>query len=181
VQYPYIESGPGLEQIDSSFGEYELSPQAIEILQPIFNNFGYDLGNGNLRILFGDTHGNFAEALGSTVTIDTKQWTTPQTGQWLRVWKLAHELTHVVQFQWLSKMPMSDRYNFEVGKYGSNRYYDFVGGPVAQDIGPFAERVNWSALWSIPIEAINPIDISFPVDALADRVGFDAYVRWRFH
>jgi RHS repeat-associated protein len=144
--------GPNLA-FDPGEYAYRLSPDAIKRLQPVFNNFNFDLRQ--ITLAFGGettTGGNQAFTVGNSVILNREVWQRldPVAQRGL----LAHEITHSVQYRELGKARFLARYAREFPKYG---------------VPP--------GLAKIPIGKLSAVDPGFSLDQIADRVrlGFRSY------
>jgi hypothetical protein len=134
---------------------YKLSPEAAELLGPVFKKFGFDPTTVEFR--FGWTpKGVSAYTLGNDVTINPGVW--GRTSGLGRLELVAHEATHSVQYQQLGYVGFLRRY---IGEYNTGSNYVVPG-----------------ELKGTSMSAVNPIDSRFTLDQLAERSALE--VRWRY-
>jgi hypothetical protein len=130
---------------------FALSDAARQALQPIFDNFGYDVRATQLSFGKGaDIVDASAFAYGPAVTLNEGVWRTLDARQQLGL--LAHEIAHSVQYRERGTPRFLVRYVMEGRKYGVPSQLD-----------------------AIPISNLNPVDPRFALDQLADRVEAEFY------
>ena len=103
--------GPNLT-FDSGAYAYRLSQMALQALQPVFDNFGYDARR--VTIAFGSstsTGRSAAFTVGDSIIINRSAWEARTPLQQREL--LAHEITHSVQYARLGKARFLARYGPE--------------------------------------------------------------------
>jgi hypothetical protein len=110
---------PGSFLQPDSPGRYRLSGEALKLLRPTFERFGYDLGR--IRVQFGRVSSG-AETDRDLITIDRGRWSTKQPLGRMQI--LTHEITHSIQFDELGYWHMRGRLGVERLTKGFEGVYD---------------------------------------------------------
>jgi hypothetical protein len=134
---------------------YTLSPEAAELLRPVFGSWGFDPSQAEFN--FGWTpQGTAAYTVGNQVHINSDWW-GEQTGL-DRLALVAHEVTHSVQYQSLGYGSFLSRY---AGEYNTGENYVVPG-----------------SLKATPIGQVDVVNSQFTLDQTAERSALE--VRWRY-
>lgn len=142
---------PGSYLESTGRGNYRLNAEGRRLLKPIFEkNFGYDPSN----ITFNFVHGGPAAFTPheGRVIINADKWATYNL--WAQLETLAHEATHSLQYTHINRVEFWLRYRVE-----------------------FNDPANYDVpidLWKIKMSELDPVDIRFTLDQIADRVGIEA-------
>jgi hypothetical protein len=131
---------------------YELSAKGRAALQPIFNNWRFDVSEVSFSFA-GFTGGVGAFTVGNSVMINSYEWVLLDPLQ--RLQTLAHEITHSVPYRDLGYGEFAARYGHEAAKLGLARY----------DVPLF--------LYHVDLSVLNVTDKAFALDQIAARVEHD--------
>jgi RHS repeat-associated protein len=129
-------------------GTYRLSAEGRRALRPLFDRFGYDVGQ--MQIQF-DPGVSSAETNRDLVIVNPRLWSARTDYGKLQV--LTHEATHSVQFQKLGSAGVRWRLGTERVKNLFGDVYDVT-----------------DELANVPQARINPIDERFTLESLATRM-----------
>jgi phage major head subunit gpT-like protein len=135
------------EQLSLFDNHYKLSKDASDILAPFFKtNFFYDVSK--VRISFGYTFGQAAYTVDRGITIDWNVWHGLTDRGKMKL--LAHEITHVIQYDTMGIRRFLGRY--------AREYDDSTNYVVPPE------------LESTPIEQVDVLERNYTLDQNAERV-----------
>lgn len=134
---PYVEGG-------------RLSPLARGLLRPIFDRFGYDVAQTQIRF---DSSVSTADTNGDVIRINPELWSNPKWNNLNRMKLLTHEITHSVQFQKLGASALRWRLGVE---------------RVTHAFGDVYEVPN--ELANIQLKGMNLTDPRFTLEGIASRM-----------
>jgi RHS repeat-associated protein len=141
-------------------GRYKINGQAKAILGPVFKqNFNFDISKVTFE--FGWTpSGVAAYTVGNEVVLNEDKWDamTPKE----RMHLVAHEMTHSVQYE---RFGNTSFFNFSLSRF-LWRY--------KKEYGRSDNYVVPGSLASTPVNQVDPVDKSYTLDQIAERVADEA-------
>jgi hypothetical protein len=135
--------------------KYDLNKDARDLLNPTFKtHFNFDVSK--ITINFGWTFGQAAYTWGNFIVLDEDTWDNMTPRQ--RVKLIAHEIGHSVQYD----------------RFGNSSFINFSASRfLSRYAGEYGRSDNYTvptALANTPIGSINPVDKSYTLDQIAERI-----------